>query len=209
MHLSTLAILLGLGFGLPQLAGLINPSKFRDTLRRFPRSDACGYVLVLTGTAWFLWNVQLENISDFAPYKPLMLFGFAAIGILTCVFVRDFLAVRGLAIVLLLLAKVALDTQRWADTNWKNVITVWAYVWILAGIWFTVSPWYFRDWLHWNTANNRRIRIGCSLRLAFGLALVVLGLTVYRGAAQPELTPVDHPTVTAVRTTPPPMKNPG
>jgi hypothetical protein len=197
MQLSTLAILLGLGFGLPQLVGLIRPEQFRDALRRFPRSDTWGYILVLTGTAWFLWNLQLENISDFAPYKPIMLLGFSAIGILTCVFVRDFLAVRGLAIVLLLLAKVALDTQRWADTDWKNVITVWAYLWILAGIWFTVSPWYFRDWLNWNTATDRRIRVGCALRLAFGLLLVILGLTVYRAPGPISPSPVDHQTITA------------
>jgi hypothetical protein len=197
MQLSTLAILLGLGFGLPHLAGLIQPAKFRDALRRFPRSDTWGYILVLTGTAWFLWNLHLENISDFAPYKPIMLLGFSAIGIFTCLFVRDFLAVRGLAIVLLLLAKVALDTQRWADTEWKNVITVWAYLWVLAGIWFTVSPWYFRDWLNWNTATDRRIRIGCSLRLAFSLFLVILGLTVYRVPQQFSPSPVDHQTITA------------
>jgi hypothetical protein len=201
MQLSTLAILLGLGFGLPQLAGLIRPARFRETLRRFPRSDTWGYILVLTGTAWFLWNLQLENISDFAPYKPIMLLGFSAIGIFTCVFVRDFLAVRGLAIVLLLLAKVALDTQRWADTDWKNVITIWAYIWILAGIWFTVSPWYFRDWLNWNTATDRRIRVGCALRLAFGLLLVILGLTVYRAPGQISPSPIDHHTITASQRT--------
>jgi hypothetical protein len=204
MHLSTLAILLGLGFGLPQLLGLFNPQRFRDATRSFPRSDLWGYVLVLLGTGWFLWNLQLERISDFAPYKPLMLFGFAGIGLLTCIFVRDFLAVRGLAIVLLLLAKLALDTQRWVDTDWKNVIAVWAYVWILAGIWFTVSPWYFRDWIHWNTATDRRIRIGCSLRLAFSLALVILGLTVYRAANSPDFNQPEDRTAIASQTQPVP-----
>jgi hypothetical protein len=204
MHLSTLAILLGLGFGLPQLLGLFKPHRFREITRGFPRSDTWGYTLVLLGTGWFLWNLQLERISDFAPYKPIMLFGFAGIGILTCIFVRDFLAVRGLAIVLLLLAKLALDTQRWADTGWKNIITVWAYLWILAGIWFTVSPWYFRDWIHWNTATDRRIRIGCSLRLAFSLTIILLGLTVYRAANHPAFNPTDNRTAIASQTQPPP-----
>ena len=197
MQLSTLAILLGLGFGLPQIAGLLNPTRFREVLRQFPRSDSWGYALVLLGTAWFLWNLKQENISDFAPYKPLMLVGFAALGILTCVFVRDFLAVRGLAIVLLLLAKVTLDVQRWADTDWKNVIAVWAYLWVVAGVWFTVSPWYFRDWLLWNVANDRRIKIGCSLRLAFSLGLVVLGLTVFRASERNHAVAADTNTVTA------------
>src|SRR2546422_4203577 len=180
MKLSTLAIFLGLGFGLAQIYGLLRPAKFREAVRKFPRSEPWGYALMLLGTAWFLWNLKQENISDFASYKPYMLAGFGLVGVATCVFVRDFLAVRGFAIVLLLLAKFALDTQRWADTNWKNVIATWAYVWVIAGICFTIWPWWMRDWINWNTANDRRTRIGSALRLVFGLFVAVLGLTVFR-----------------------------
>src|SRR5439155_22741864 len=85
-----------------------------------------GYALMLLGTSWFLWNLNAENISDFAAYKRLMLIGFAAVGVATCIYVRDFLAVRGLAIVFLLLAKLMVDTARWADTGWRLVIVTWA-----------------------------------------------------------------------------------
>jgi hypothetical protein len=180
MQLSTLALLLGLGIGLPQIWGLLRPGSFRDALRRFPRSDVWGYPLMLLATGWFVWNVKQENISDFAAWKPFMLFGFAAIGVLACVFVRDFLPVRGLAILLMLLAKVALDVQRWADTDWKNVITVLAYVWVVAGVVLTVSPWWLRDWIQWLTATERRVRVGCGLRLVFAVGLIVLAFTVYR-----------------------------
>jgi hypothetical protein len=180
MKLSTLAVLLGLGFGMPQIYGLLKPAKFREALRKFPRSEPWGYALMLLGTAWFLWNLKQENISDFAAYKPYMLAGFGLVGVATCIFVRDFLAVRGLAIVLLLLAKFTLDAQRWADTDWKNVIASWAYVWVLAGMCFTIWPWWLRDWILWNTASDRRIRIGNVLRLAFGLFVAALGLTVFR-----------------------------
>src|SRR6266540_3193726 len=180
MKLSTLAVLLGLGFGLPHIYGLMKPARFRDAVRKFPRSEPWGYLLVLLGTGWFLWNLEQENIADFAAYKPYMLAGFGLVGVATCVFVRDFLAVRGLAIVLLLLAKFALDTQRWADTDWKNVVATWAYVWVFAGICFTIWPWWLRDWINWNTATERRTRIGSGLRLGFGLFVAVLGLTVLR-----------------------------
>jgi hypothetical protein len=180
MQLSTLALLLGLGIGLPQIWGLLRPEPFGDALRRFPRSEVWGYPLMLLATGWFVWNLKQENISDFAAWKPLMLVGFGAVGVLTCVFVRDFLPVRGLAILLLLLAKVSLDIQRWADTDWKNVVTVLAYVWVVAGVLLTVSPWWLRDWILWLTANPTRVRVGCGLRLAFALGLIVLGLTVYR-----------------------------
>jgi hypothetical protein len=135
---------------------------------------------MLLATGWFVWNLKQENISDFAAWKPFMLVGFGAVGVLACFFVKDFLAVRGLAILMLLLAKVALDIQRWADTDWKNVITVLAYVWVTAGVVLTVSPWWLRDWIHWLTATERRVRVTCGLRLVLALGLMVLGLTVYR-----------------------------
>ena len=190
MKLSTLAILLGLGFGLPQIYGLMNPAKFRDAARKFPRSEPWGYALMLLGTAWFLWNLQQENISDFASYKKALLVGFAAVGIGTCIFVRDFLAVRGFAIVVLLLAKLMVDTARWADTEWRLVIVTWAYLLVIAGMWFTVSPWRMRDLIDWGTKTDQRVRIGSGMRLAFGIFVAVLGLSVFRHVeAQAEASP--------------------
>src|ERR1051326_840717 len=180
MKLSTLALLLGLGLGLPQIYGLLKPTKFREAVRKFPRSEPWGYALMLLGTAWFLWNLQQENISDFAAYKKSMLIGFAAVGVATCIYVRDFLAVRGLAIVYLLLAKLMVDTARWEDTEWRLVIVSWAYLLVIAGMWLTVSPWRLRDFLNWGTATEQRVRLGCGVRLMFGLFVVVLALAVFR-----------------------------
>ncbi len=180
LNLSTLAILLGLGMGVPQVFGLMKPAAFRDRVRKFPRSIKAGYVLMAIGTAWFLFNLNQENIADYAAYKPYMLGGFALLGVLTCVFVRDFLAVRGLAIVFLLLAKLMVDTARWYDTAWRLVIVTWAYVLVIAGMWFTVSPWRLRDMLNWATATDQRVRVGSGIRLAFALLVLVLGVTVFR-----------------------------
>jgi len=167
---------------LPQVYGLMNPAKFREGVRKFPRSEPIGYALILIGTVWFLWNLNQENISDFAAYKKAMLIGFAAVGVATCIYVRDFLAVRGLAIVLLLLAKVMVDTGRpsLGETSWVLVIQTWAYLLVVAGIWFTISPWRLRDLLNWATATDTRVRVGSGIRLAFGLFVAVLGLTVFR-----------------------------
>ena len=181
MKLSTLSILLGLGMGLPQLYGLVKPAGFAAAVRKFPRSTPWGLVLMLGGTAWFLWYLSQESISDFASYKNALMAGFAAIGIGTCIFVQDFLAVRGLAVVLLLLAKLMVDTGRphLPDTAWVLVIQTWAYVLVIAGIWFTISPWRLRDLLEWATASEQRVRVGSAIRLAFGLFVALLGFTKF------------------------------
>jgi hypothetical protein len=178
--LSTLAIVLGGGFAALNIPGVFSPKSFSVAARRFPRNTAIGYVLTLLATAWFVYYVGLETVADFAAIKkPLCMF-FAAVGIATCFFVRDFLAVRGLAVVLLLLAKLTVDTARFADSNWRLVLVTWAYLWILIGMWLTISPWRLRDWISWATASDQRVRALSGLRLAFGAFVAILGFTVFR-----------------------------
>jgi hypothetical protein len=181
LKLSTLSIVLGLAMGLPQIYGLVNPQKFAASVRRFPRNVPAGIALMLLGTIWFLLNLNQESISEFERYKAILFIGFAAVGIGSCVFVQDLIAVRGLAVVFLLLGKLMVDTGRpmLGVTHWVLVIQTWAYVLVVAGIWFTISPFRLRDLLNWATANEKRVRVGSAIRLAFGLFVAALGLTVF------------------------------
>src|SRR5580692_6318078 len=182
MKLSLLSILLGLGMGLPQVYGLTKPAQLAAAVKKFPRNLAWGVALMLLGTAWFVWLVNNEPIADFSAFKPYMMAGFAAVGVLSCIFVQDFLAVRGLAVVMLLLGKLMVDTGRphLGESNWVLVIQVWAYVLIVAGMWFTITPWKLRDLIEFATATQNRIRIGSLMRLAFAIFIIALGLTAFR-----------------------------
>jgi hypothetical protein len=182
MRLSLLSILLGLGVSVPQIYGLAKPKQFAAAARRLPRNLPAGIALMLLATAGFVWNVNVEPIADFSAFKPYMMAGFTAVGILACIFVQDFLAVRGLAVVLLLLAKLMVDTGRphLGATPWVLVIQIWAYLLVVAGVWFTVTPWKLRDVLNWATATEERIRIGSAIRLAFAVFVLLLGLTAFR-----------------------------
>lgn len=178
--LSAIAIFLGALCGLPHIYGVINPARFAVLARRFPRFTPLGYVLVLAATGWFLLNLRQESVSDFVSFKPALFGLFALVGIGTCLFVSDFLPVRGLAVLMLLMAKSMVDSARWVETEWRLVITVWAYVWIIAGMWLTISPWRLRDLIDWATANEQRTRLISGVRLGFGVFVIILGLTVYR-----------------------------
>jgi len=182
MRLSLLSILLGLGVSVPQIYGLARPAQFIAAARKFPRNLPAGVVLMLLATAWFLWNVNNEPIADFTAVKPYMMAFFAAVGILACFFVQDFLAVRGLAVLLLLLAKLMVDTGRpyLGQTPWVYVIQIWAYLLVIAGIWFTITPWKLRDLVNFATATENRVRIGSIIRLAFAVFVMLLGLTAFR-----------------------------
>lgn len=180
LSLAQLSIGLGLGLALPQVWQLAKPADWRRWSVGFPRSKPIGIVLMLAATAWFLWNLKNETLADFSKFKPYLLAGFAAIGVLTCVYVSDFLAARGLALLLMLLGKVMVDTARWHESDWRWVISALAYLWVVAGMWLTISPWRLRDFLEWHNRTDQRIRTLAGARLLVAVLLVGLGLTAFR-----------------------------
>ena len=182
ISLSTVAVGLGVLLGLPQIYALLQPTAYAETARKFPRNVPAGVVLMLLGTAWFLYYFNLESIADFAAMKPYMMAFFGAVGVASCFFVQDYLAVRGLAVVLLLLGKMMVDAARWAETDWRLVVVSLAYVFVVSGMWLTVYPWHLRDALGWVTASTPRIRLGSVVGLAVAVLVITLGLTVFRAS---------------------------
>lgn len=179
MQLSTLSILLGLAVAVPNLIGIVKPAKYAEALRKFPRNTNLGYVLMIAATVWFVMLVRSENIADFEPMKPYLIGLFLAVGIGTCLFVKDFLAVRGAAILMLLLAKLMVDTGRLVASEWRLVIIIWAYFLVIAGIMLTVSPWRLRDMINWGFADEKRTRTLSIIRCLFGFIVLLLGITVF------------------------------
>lgn len=180
INLSNVAAILGLAYAVPHFYGVIHPAGFARMARQFSRSTPIGIALILLATAVFLKFVSLETVSDFDNMKPFLYLLFGAVGVGTCVFVQDFIAVRGLAVLLLLAAKLMVDTARMAETEWRLVIVTWAYLWVFAGMWFTISPWRFRDLVAWSTATEQRTRLLSGLRVAFGLFVLALAFTVFK-----------------------------
>jgi len=180
LKLSTVAAGFGLLVTLPNAYGLLKPAGFASAARKFPRYTPVGYVLTLLATLWFIYYVSLETNQDFINLKKILYTIFAAVGVGTCLYVRDYLPVRGLAALFLLAAKLMVDTAHNVETDWRLVIVTWAYVLVLAGMWFTVSPWRLRDIILWCTASETRTRVTCGLRFLFGLFVVILAFTAFR-----------------------------
>lgn len=181
--LSVLSVILGLGMAGPCFYALARPSGVAAVLRKFPRSVPVGSVLMLGATVWFLYNLSQESIADFAAYKNVLYLLFAGVGIGACVFVKDFLAVRGAAVLFLLLGKLMVDIGRpfLDQSRWTLLVQVLAYLLVFAGMWFTISPWRMRDLIEWGLAKESRLKRVCILKSAIGLLLVILSFTAFRG----------------------------
>ena len=187
VSLANLSVLLGVFLAAVSGYSLAKPDAVARALRAFPRANVPGYMLMLAATAWFLWNIRIEDMADYREIKHWFYIGFGAVGIGSCIFLRDFLAVRGLAVFMLLLAKLMLDTQRnymlaapeAYMSQWRLVFAVWAYMIIVMSMWLVISPWRMRDMIEWMLAKSGRLAAKSWFRLGFGILLIALGLTVF------------------------------
>lgn len=180
MKLSQLCLALGAGMILSHAWVLLQPKAAANWLRNFHRNYVLGVLFMIVGTAWFEWNLYQEQLQDIAAFKTLMLVGFGALGLGCCIFLKDYLSVRGLTVFLLMLAWFMCEKARWHDSPLRNAITGWAYVWVILGLWLSVAPWRLRDWLAWVAEREPRLRLAAAGGVAWGAFVVGLGLTVLR-----------------------------
>jgi hypothetical protein len=177
--LSNLAIIMGSIVAVVNFYGVVKPASFTAIARKMPRSVPLGVLLTLGATAWFIYNLRNESIADFEYLKPYLYALFAGVGLGTCIFVRDYIGARGLAVMILLVSKLMVDTARWSESPWRLVIAYWAYIFVILGIWVTITPHRLRDMIEWGTRTPLRTRLFNGFRCAFGILVIILGLKVF------------------------------
>lgn len=166
-------LLLALGVPL-----LLNHSGFAAVLRAFPRSAAAAYVFFGAGAAWFLYAIWHLSPADFGEYRTYLFFGFLAVAVLAFRCVPDFLAVRGLATLLLMGAMPLLDAAYMEyDKPQRLLMVTVLYLAIALAIWLGAQPWRMRDFTGWLLARPGRSRgLGGALT-GCGVLLTIVAFT--------------------------------
>ncbi|MCX7824019.1 MAG: hypothetical protein N2689_00485 [Verrucomicrobiae bacterium] len=177
--LKAVAIIVGVLAIATRLPGVINPVKFREVMRKFPRAVWPGIVFLTIALVWSILIVHLANEEGMALPKSVVITFLLGVYVGMIVLRFDFLAARGLAILLLFFAKITVDAANQIETPWRLVMTVLAYAWAVMGMWFTVAPWRMRDMIEWSTASDRRTRALCAAGCGFGVFLILLGVFAY------------------------------
>lgn len=182
--LATASLIIGAVISAANVPGLVAPEKFAAWLRSFPRNKQIGAVLMILNTLWAGWIVFTGNYSDFWIFPEHVIrtsvfflapmFCFAVIR-----YADQYLAARGLGILLILAARPLLAAAFVEDSPSRYVITILAYVWVIMGIVFVAAPHRCRDAISWNIRTIARLRLLSWIRLAFGLALIFLAVAVY------------------------------
>ena len=179
MTLKLVSILAGAVVVAIRLPGVVVPTKYREHLIKFPRSIWWGRVLMGLAAAIAWWIMYHAATDEWKWAQPYILIGVPVAYALVINFAPSYLAMRGAAALHLMAAKVMVDAADWSETPWRLVVTVLAYLWVVAAIWMTVAPHHFRDLIGFMMANDKRCRAACSAGIVVGLTLVALGVFVY------------------------------
>jgi hypothetical protein len=168
------------GLVLAALGGalLSGNSLVSSTLKSFPRSSNATLVFFGAASVWFLYRVWTLSPADFGEYRVPLFIGFALVAALSFWCVPDFLAVRGLAALVLLAASPLLDAAYMEWNHPQRLLLVgFVYVCIALAIWLGATPYRLRDFFEWLFRTSGRPRVVGGVLLGYGALLSAVAFT--------------------------------
>ena len=178
LTLETALLAVGLALVLSHLAALFLGKSFQAWLKSFPRSETAGIILFVVAAAWFAGLVAFTDLGEFSPMRSKFLL-FTGVGALLMLrFVREFLAVRALGMLLLLVAEPLLEAAWMRPEVSRLWLVGLVYGWIVAGLFFIGTPYVLRDAIDWLGQAGWRWRAGIFSGIAYGAVLLASRATL-------------------------------
>jgi len=178
LSLHTAAIIAGAFLVLIGLLGLLKPD-FASVVQRFPRSKTAGVILLTICLAWTFWLVATIQMGEFSGFRRPLLIALPIGYALVLRFVDEFLAVRALGILCLLAAEPLLDAAFLRYETSRLLITVFAYLLIIAGLFWVAVPYVLRDQINWSARSVFRWRCLHAIALIYGGVILTLAFKQY------------------------------
>lgn len=178
MSLTVATLIPGLILLLLGVPLLLNNTGYSALLKAFPRSTRAAYVFFTAGAAWFLYAIWHLSPADFGEYRTYIFIGFLLVAVLSYRCVPEFLAVRGLAAIILMGAMPLLQAAYMEyDKPQRLLMVTLVYLALSAAIWLGAQPWRLRDFFSWLFAQPGRSRgVGGALA-GYGLILSIVAFT--------------------------------
>src|SRR5690606_38115162 len=136
------------------LVMLAKPAACQAFLKKFPRNQMLGQILLGIGLAWF-WlliappgmgklSALAMDLGEFNGAKPMLRLLAPVALVLVSISVKDFLAVRALGLVGLMAAAPLLDAAFLKDPDSRLLVPLYAYAMLTASMFFVGMPYLFR-----------------------------------------------------------------
>ncbi len=137
----------------------------------FLRSTKAAVVFFGGSGLWFLFQLSELGEADFGQIKEYLIAIFGIAGILAFFYLNDFLSVRGVCVLILLLARQFLDSAFMQEPTSRLVLVSQTYVWVLIAIYLGAVPYRLRDFFNYIYQYKPRAKI---LGVIFGICSISL-----------------------------------
>jgi hypothetical protein len=174
MSLFTATLSLGLLLMAVGIFFLIHRRDWQEKAIGIGRSKIATIVLFGSALAWFLWIVANLGEGDFGEYRQWLFLLFGAVGMAAFWYVPDFLAIRGLAALLLLVAYEFLMAAYMETPESRLFMVSAVYVLIVLALFLGALPYLWRNGLNWLFAHKKIVRSLGALCAVYGLLLAVI-----------------------------------
>lgn len=145
----------------------------RAWLKSFPRSKTIGTALLAIDAIWAFLLIANMDLGEFTHLRTKLLIVVAVATFLTWRFVDEFLAVRALGMLLLLVAEPVLEATFLRPETSRLFLVVLAYAWVVLGMFWVGMPYLLRDQIGWIGKSDSRWRMACGAGVIYGVLLVV------------------------------------
>jgi hypothetical protein len=149
LDLRLVSLLCGLWLILTHGFALLRPAPVQQWLRKLPRSKAAGALLLIIDSVWALVLIATMDLGEFSHLRTLLLVVILAATFLTYRYVDEFLAVRALGILLLLLAEPLIEAAFLRPEAGRLLLVGWAYALAILGMVWVGLPYLLRDQIDW------------------------------------------------------------
>ncbi len=177
--LKTTGLILGLLLVAKHLWAWLRAKDAMRIAKEFPRNRTWGIALLFVDMVWSLFLVMHMDMGEFYTWRHWITILVPVSFLLIVIFVPEFLAVRALGTLLLLLAEPVLSAAYLRQPATRLLLPILAYAWILAGMFMIGMPYLMRDAIDWLTKSGERWKMAALGGVAYGAAMVAAAVLTY------------------------------
>lgn len=156
-----------------------NTAKTQAFLKAFPRTFQWGAILLTIDMIWSVFALSNMDMGEF--FNMRRTFIMVTIGgyVAVMIYVKEFLAVRALGALMLLVAGPVLTAAFLQPQTSRLLLPIIAYVWIIVGMYFIGMPFLMRDWVNWLLAKPQRWNLAVYSGIGYGAVLLLTAILFY------------------------------
>lgn len=161
------------------LPGLLRPLGVQAFAKRLPRSIMAGVVFLTIDLIWSFWLLWTMEMGEFATFRRPLLVALPIGYLLLLRFLEEFLSVRALGILCLLAAEPLLDAAFFRYEPSRLLVTVFAYLLVVAGLFWVTMPYLLRDQIDWMTRQDSRWKLLHGATVLYGAIIFAFAIVQY------------------------------